>query len=212
MRFMLQLMCLLSLFETIFSLPIEGVSERQPSSTSISWKRFLPTIGTLGLLASLIGIVVLGTRADEAYKAMKMVEKSTVDAKYFSLPFSEQNYVVRRMEFIGKDMSEDEREQMEGEDLLHGWPPFEMPDTSQMGKATKNALKTAYKSLKSAIHEVDKAEEKVQDTMRQVEAAVRDKKQAQYLAAVVAATEWKDALAKAKGQKGILARNLFIIK
>lgn len=200
---MLRLVGMLSLFETVFSLPIAGVSERQPSSTSISWKRFLPTIGTFGLLASLIGIVVLGTRADEAYKAMKRVEKSTVDARFFSLPFSEQNYVARRMEFIGKDMSEEEREQMEGEDLLHGWPPFEMPDTSQMGKPIKKNLKTAYKNLKSAMYEVDKAEEKVQDVMRKVEAAVRDKKQAQYLAAVVAATEWKDALAKAKGQTDI---------
>ena len=128
------------------------------------------------------------------------MEKSSLHAKYLSLPAKDQEYLIQRMHYFGKEMDIEEKEQLEGQDLIHGWPTMEMPDTSGMDRAARKEIKTVYKGLKHAMDEVNKSYKIHKQALKNAEDAAKEKEKAQYLAALVAATDWKQALAKVKGQ------------
>ena len=148
-----------------------------------------------------MGLIFLGTKADEAYKSAKIVTESEAEAIYSSLAPDTQEYLVRRLEFIGeKNLPPSQKESIDADDLLHGWPPLEMPDTRGMDRSTRREVKSAFQNYQRAIGKVEVAQElKNKALERSVQADTRHK-EAQYHAALIAATEWKEAYEKVKGQ------------
>jgi hypothetical protein len=76
MRLFVPLFCFLAFTQTLQAAPSRVPPEEKElletppwklMLQSISWKTFLPTIGALGILGGVMGIVALGNKADDAY-------------------------------------------------------------------------------------------------------------------------------------------------
>src|SRR5437762_14193897 len=121
------ILLLLALSKAVFAQPVPN--SIHPQSISIPWRKYLPTLGALGIVGSLVGLIFLGTKADEAYKSAKVVTESEADARYSTLTPDTQKYLLQRLEFIGeKNLPQRQKDDIAADDLLHGWPPAEMPD------------------------------------------------------------------------------------
>jgi hypothetical protein len=188
----------LTLSKVCSGLPIPD--ETKSKSMFSVWKKYLPLIGTLGLLGGLAGIVFLGTKADEAYKAAHAVEDAQKSVEYMSLPLQQQSYLDMRKASIGQDLTPEERKLLAEQDKQWGWPSMEMPDTSSLDRKSRKTLQSAYRKLQT---EVNKASE----TQKQLNHVSQELNAAQFQAAVTAATEWKQALdqVKAKSTEEIVA-------
>src|SRR5204862_5610666 len=113
-----------------------------------------PTLGALGIVGSLVGLIFLGTKADEAYKSAKVVTESEADARYSTLTPDSQEYLLQRLEFIGeKNLPQRQKDDIAADDLLHGWPPAEMPDTRGMDRSKRRELRSAYQNFQKAMAE-----------------------------------------------------------
>ena len=157
----------------------------------------MPTLGALGILGGLVGLIFLGTKADEAYKSAKVVTESEAEVKFSSLTPDTREYLVQRLDFIGE---KNLPQHIETHDLLYGWPPSEMPDTHGMDKSTRQELKSAFKNYQRAMGKVEITQELKDKALVRTALAKIEHKEAQYHAALIAATEWKEAYEKAKGQ------------
>lgn len=157
----------------------------------------MPTLGALGILGGLVGLIFLGTKADEAYKSAKVVTESEAEVKFSSLTPDTREYLVQRLDFIGE---KNLPQHIETHDLLYGWPPSEMPDTHGMDKSTRQELKSAFKNYQRAMGKVEITQELKDKALVRIALAKLEHKEAQYHAALIAATEWKEAYEKAKGQ------------
>ena len=190
---------ILVLSDTGFARPIPNDIRRR--SISIQWRKYLPTLGALGILGGLVGLIVLGTKADEAYNAAKVVTESEAEVRFSSLSPNTQEYLVRRLEFIGeKNLPQSQKESVEAQDLLHGWPPSEMPDTRGMDRSTRQKLKSAFKNYQRAMGKVEITQKLKDKALVTADQADTEHKEAKFHAALIAATEWKEAYEKAKGQ------------
>lgn len=198
MRFALSFIFVLTLSNVCSGLPVPD--ETESKSVFSAWKKYLPLIGTVGLLGGLAGIVFLGTKADEAYKASHAVEDAQKSVEYMSLPAQQQSYLDMRKASIGQDLTPEERNQLAEQDKQWGWPSMEMPDTSGLDGKSRKALQSAYRKLQT---EVDKASQ----TQRQLNHVSQELKAAQFQAAMITATEWKQALeqVKAKSTQEVVA-------
>ena len=190
---------ILALSDTIFARPIPNDINRR--SISIPWRKYLPTLGALGILGGLVGLIILGTKADEAYKSAKIVTESEAETRYSSLTPNTQEYLLQRLEFIGeKNLPQSKKEDIEAQDLLHGWPPSKMPDMRGMDRSTRRELKSAFQNYQRAMGKVEIIQELKDKALKTVAQADIEHKEAQYHAALIAATEWKEAYEKAKAQ------------
>lgn len=190
------ILLLLSLSEVLFALPISNAERRR--SISIPWRKYLPTIGALGLIGSLAGLVFLGTKADEVFKSGKMLRDSEREAKFASLPPEEQNYLVTRMSLLGEELSPSLKESTRALDEANGWPNLEMPDLSGLDRATRKEIKSKYRKFQGAMNKIALTHESRDKAVAEAERAENIYRNAQYEAAVIARTEWKEALGKAK--------------
>jgi hypothetical protein len=203
MRTIFPIILLLTLSKACAGIPIGDMNELERRSTSGLWKKYLPLIGTVGLLGGLAGIVILGTKADEAYKVAKVIEAGKTTAEYMALPVDQQMYLDSRKESIGKELTDEQQNQIMAEDKMFGWPSMEMPDMRALDVKSRRTLQSAYKKLQTAI-------DKVSVTQRQADNINQQLKTAQFNAAVTAATEWKQALEEVKTrpiEKSIVSRN-----
>jgi hypothetical protein len=193
MRTTFAVILFLTLSKACAGIPIGVDNKLENRPTSSLWKKYLPIIGTVGLLGGLAGIVILGTKADEAYKAAKIVEAGKTTAEYMALPTDQQMYLDTRKTSIGKELSDEQRNQIMAEDKMFGWPSMEMPDTKDLDRKSRRTLQSAYKKLQTAI-------DKASANQRQVDNINQQLKAAQFNAAVTAATEWKQALEQVKAR------------
>ena len=199
MNLRLSILLLLALSKAVFARPVTNSIHRQ--STSIPWRKYLPTLGALGIVGSLVGLIFLGTKADEAYKSAKVVTESEANARYSTLTPDTREYLLQRLEFIGeKNLPQWQKDDIAEDDLLHGWPPAEMPDTHGMDRSTRRELTLAYQNFQKAMGKVEIAQELKDKAFNTAVQAGNKHKEAQYHAALIAATEWKDAYEKAKEQ------------
>lgn len=198
MKFVISIVILLALSETLLARPIPDSDRRR--SVSIPWRKYLPTLGAIGLIGTLAGLVFLGTKADEAFKSAKVVTESETDARYQSLSPKDRNYLLIRMGSLGEELPKSDRESREVYDKMNGWPEMEMPDVSGMDRATRKEIKSKYRKLESAMNKVALLQESVQKATDTLKRAEVNHTEAKYVAAVIAATEWKEALDKATGQ------------
>jgi hypothetical protein len=76
MKFLAPFLCFLAFTQTLHAAPSRAPPEEKELLEtppwklllqSLSWKTFLPTIGALGILGAVMGIVALGNKADDAY-------------------------------------------------------------------------------------------------------------------------------------------------
>jgi hypothetical protein len=187
MRTIFPFILFLTLSKACLGIPIGDENKLTRRSVSSSWKKYLPFIGTVGLLGGLAGIVILGTKADETYKAAQVIEAGKITAEYMALPANQQTYLDSRKVSIGKELSDEQRNQLMAEDRMFGWPSMEMPDTKGLDLKSRQILQSAHKKLQTAI-------DKASVTQRQADNINQQLKAAQFKAAVMAATEWKQAL------------------
>jgi hypothetical protein len=202
MKLSLHLFVILFLADTLFARPIHDPSERK----SVSWKNYIPVAAAVGILASLAGIVFLGTKADEAYNSLQIVENAKDSAKFTSLPSQDQAYVNHRMTFIDKDLSSERAEELEALDLMHGWPKFEMMDTTKMKPRQIRELRKVYQTTKNALETAKRAaevEEKMKEQMKQVASQASN---ARFHATVTLGTNWRDMVNKIKASESEQAR------
>ena len=197
MKLSFLLLILLSLSDAAWSRPLPTMGRK---SISIPWKKYLPTLGAIGLLGSIVGIVFLGTKADGAFRTIKTLKTTEAETLYLSLPAKDQNYLIQRMSYIGESLKDEEKDQVEAQDLIHGWPKMEMPDTKGLNKSTRRELKSIYGRLKNALDKVATTKQTHQEATEAASAAEKENREAQYHAALIAATDWKKALEQAKGQ------------
>ena len=193
-----------ALSETLYARPIPENAPQK--SISISWRKYLPTLGALGLLGGLVSLVILGTTVDEAYKSAEIVTKSEAEARYNSLPPNSQAYLLQRMSALGEEMPKPLTESLEKLDARNGWPKMEMPDLSSMDKVTKNEIKSKYRTLQKAMNKVDVTREMRGKAADLADKALRAHQKAQFDAALIAGTEWREILEQAKGQKTKVTR------
>jgi hypothetical protein len=196
MKLFCKIVILLSLSEAFFALPIPNADRRR--SISIPWRKYLPTIGALGLLGSLAALTFLGTKADEVFKSRKMLRDGETEAKFASLPPGEQNYFVYRMSMLGQELTPSLKESTQAMDQANGWPKLEMPDLSGLDRATRKEIKSKYGKLQDAMNKVALTQESREKAVAEAQLAESIYRNAQYEAAVIARMEWKEALGKAK--------------
>jgi hypothetical protein len=191
MKVFVPLLFIFTFSDILLAYPIPESQNKR--SISIPWKKYLPTLGAVGLVGTLAAIIFLGTKADEAYKAVKTVEQSEADAKFLALPVEDQVYFMKRMQSLGKVAPGQSEEKLEAQDLIHGWPKLEMPETAGMDKSTRRELEAVHRKLEIALNEVATT----QENLKKAETEVSN---AQFSAGVLALTEWRQALKKAKAQ------------
>jgi hypothetical protein len=196
MRHLSHFLLIFVLSQSVLSrpLPIQDAGWRP----KISWRQWIPTLGAVGILGGIIGIVFLGTKADEAYKAAEVVKDSEITAKYSSLPTRERIIISQREGYIGKELSREEAKMVEVWDITHGWPDIEMPDSTGMNRAARKELGSVHRKLQNAVNTAILAQEERQKTSTEAEKARKQMYEAQHNAAVIIATDWKSALRKAK--------------
>jgi len=186
------LVLILALSETLLARPIPS----QPNTEyrpSFPWKRYLPTIGAIGVIGSLFALVLLGTKHNEAYNTIESVDRLKHDPKVAALPPEDREYLFSRIQHIGreKDLPEEQREEMEGNDYLHGFPAsIEMPGTTGMGKS-------AIKKISSVYRKLAKAEEKLGQAKIDVDLARKEETNRRWEAGEMIATEWRNAVDEA---------------
>lgn len=192
---------LLCISELSFARPIPSEKSHEgKKGISIPWRRVIPPLGAVALLGSLAGIVYLGTKADEAYASLKTIDESEATAKYLSLPTNDQRYMEHRLEYIGRTLGPEEKAMLTKLDEEHGWPTMEMPDTAKMNEEDRRMLQNVYGKLKHAIDKVKKTDESTVKAIFNAEAAKAERREARYHAALIAATDWKEALERVQGE------------
>jgi TPP-dependent indolepyruvate ferredoxin oxidoreductase alpha subunit len=188
----LSILLLITILHPLNAQPIPSSSSPQ----SFSLRRYLPTLGSLAILATLSGIVVLGTKADQAYESLKTLEKSDAVMKYNLLSPEERKYLCERMKAIEVPISEEERSKIEMMDKEVGWPKVEMPDLGGVSTDVRREVEGVYTRLTKALEKVGTLEEINRSTRQRLERTTRELEQAQLDAAFLLATEWKQILQK----------------
>ena len=183
---------------TIFGLPLPEKEKPKKGLDLIGFiQKNIAAFGTLGIIASLAGVTYLGTKLDESLKKPKSVNYQELHEKFNSLPAIEREYLKSRLFWIGHTLPDDERKQLEAMDAQHSIPLMEMPDLSGVDDQTRKSLKATYARLKEA-HELAIEHARKSESMKEAyNKEVREAFTAQYQAAVLAATDWKEALQKA---------------
>lgn len=201
MKFVLHIVLLLSLFEGFFALPIPNAAKpRQNFLSKFQWKKYLPIVGTIGILGAAGAVYFIGTKADEAIAAIQKVQTDPMHGKYLMLSEGEREYVEKRAKLFGEELDERGKAIVEFTDKVHGWPKLEMPDTTGMAERDVRQLKAAYKRLDKAMKKIEKAKAKESEVNEQKEEVFERRRKAQMHAAIIAATDWKEAVTKAREQ------------
>jgi hypothetical protein len=202
MKFTFHFILLLGIYQTVFGLPIPADSEPQQKAVSkFQWKKYLPIIGTIGLLGAVGSIYFIGSKTDQAFAAIKKIKSDPVHGKYLTLSEEERDYVEVRAKLFGQDLDEGDKTITETEDQRHGWPKLEMPETEGMEKGVVRELERVYAKLDKAIKKVEKAKENERVIEKQRDEVFDRRRKTQLHAAIIAATEWKQAVNKAKEQQ-----------
>ena len=163
MQLILPLLILLALTDAAVARPIPR--QREP----FDWRKYLPTLGTITLLGGLAGIVFLGTKADDTYRSIKVVDNAEDVAKFSVLPPAEQEYIRLRMGYFkGPKMSPEELEKVEQQDLAHGWPQINNVDTT---REMNSAQRREWKALKMANDRAYKLEQEKRELEMRADAA-----------------------------------------
>ena len=189
------LILILALSETSLGRPVQPnpETERRPSFT---WKKYLPTIGAIGIIGSLIALVFFGTRHDEAYNAIDTIDRLKHNPKLQALPEEDREYLFNtRIQHIGKEegMHEETREDLEDNDVFHGLPlSRKMPETTGMKRP-------AIKKLLSVHKKLEKGEKKIKEAQLSLYLAKAEEKTARLAAGEIIASDWKNAVDKAMG-------------
>jgi hypothetical protein len=191
---------LLSTADLLYALPIPNQQQNRKGAISIPWRKIIPPLGAVGLLGGLAGLVYLGTKADEAYAALKTLDESEFQAKYQSLDPREQAYLDNRKQFIGITLSPEQKESLKDMDERFGWPTMKMPDTHKISEEDKRLLQGVYGRLRHALEKVDRTHETTTKAILNAEIAKAEQREAQMQAAVIAATDWKQALNQVQGE------------
>jgi len=199
MKFILALLCLLATADTLWAHPIPAESKGQRRGISIPWRKIIPPVGTLAIIGGLAGLVYLGTKADEAYAALKTLDESEFEAKYQSLDSQDQVYLDTRSQYIGRRLTEEEKATLAEMDEKHGWPNMEMPDTRKMNQEDKHMLEKVHGRLRHALEKLERTNQSMAKAVLNAERAKAEQHEAQLQAAVIAATDWKQALHKVQG-------------
>ena len=200
MKFLFHIVILLGLFDSLLALPVPA--DKAPGRKTVSkfqWKNYLPILGTAGLLGVIGAITFIGNKADQAFSAIKKVQSHPGYARYLMLPEKDRDYVESRAEVFGQDLTERQKEITEFMDKMHGWPKLEMPDTTGLDKEAARELKAAYVKLDKAMKKVEKARENENLLEKKKDEVSDRRRKAQLQAAIIVATDWKEALNKAKG-------------
>jgi len=196
------LILILALSETSLGRPVQPnpETERRPSFT---WKKYLPTIGAIGIIGSLIALVFFGTRHDEAYNAIDTIDRLKHNPKLQALPEEDREYLFNtRIQYIGNEngMEEDSRENLEDDDIFYGLPlSRDMPDTTGMKRA-------AIKKLVSIHKKLEKGEKKIMEAQQSVHSAKDEERTARFAAGEIIATDWKEAVKQAVGRSSELQK------
>lgn len=190
------LVLILALSETLLARPIlpQPDIEHRPS---FPWKKYLRTIGAIGIIGSLFALVFLGTKHDEAYNAIDSLDRLKNDPKVVALSEEQREYLLNgRIQHIGREMDliDMKREEIEGNDFLLGFPvSTDMPDTTGMRKS-------AVKKLVSVHKKAAKAEEKLKEAKKRVDEAKREEAHTRIAACEIIATDWNPAVKQAEEQ------------
>jgi len=196
------LILILALSETSLGRPVQPnpETERRPSFT---WKKYLPTIGAIGIIGSLIALVFFGTRHDEAYNAIDTIDRLKHNPKLQALPEEDREYLFdTRIQYIGKEsgMEEESRENLDNDDIFHGLPlSRDMPDTTGMKRS-------AIKKLVSIHKKLEKGEKKIMQAQQSVHSAKAEERTARFAAGEIIATDWKEAVKQAVGRSSELQK------
>ena len=193
MKHLHALILILALSETSLGRPVQPNPETE-SRPSFAWKKYLPTIGAIGIVGSLIALVFFGTRHDEAYNAIDTIDRLRHNPKLQALPEEDQEYLFdTRIQYIGKEngMEEESRENLEDGDTFHGLPLLrDMPDTTGMKRSTIKKLLSVHKKL-------EKGEKKIMEAQQLVHSAKDEERTARFAAGEIIATDWKEAVKQA---------------
>ena len=196
------LILILALSETSLGRPVQPnpETERRPSFT---WKKYLPTIGAIGIIGSLIALVFFGTRHDEAYNAIDTIDRLKHNPKLQALPEEDREYLFNtRIQYIGNEngMEEDSRENLEDDDIFYGLPLSRgMPDTTGMKRS-------AIKKLVSIHKKLEKGEKKIMQAQQSVHSDKAEERTARFAAGEIIATDWKEAVKQAVGRSSELQK------
>lgn len=200
MRLLTPLLLLLPLLDLLQASPIPQTSQPldpPPKTKWLTWRTWVPLAGTAAFLSSLATFVYLGTHSEERYKASKL---QSIDEKLHSLPEEDQQYLEERHIFVGKkdkELTPKVIERLKYGDQQHGFPGMQVPDLRGVDKETRKEVKVAYDKLQQLMKEVHKTEGEKRETERMVEYVQKVKINAQREAAVIVATNVKDAWRKA---------------
>jgi hypothetical protein len=189
------LILILALSETSLGRPVQPNPETE-SRPSFAWKKYLPTIGAIGIIGSLIALVFFGTRHDEAYNAIDTIDRLKHNPKLQALQEEDREYLFdTRIQYIGKEngMEEESRENLEDGDIFHGLPlSRDMPDTTGMKRSAIKKLLGVHKKL-------EKGEKKIMEAQQSVHSAKDEERTARFAAGEIIATDWKEAVKQAVG-------------
>jgi hypothetical protein len=201
MKFLRHFLVFLGLFKCVHTLPIpEDREAEQKAVSKFNWRIYLPILGSFGLLGAAGLVYFIGSQVDEAWAAMKRAEGAPQHGKYLMLSEKERDYVEHRAVLFDQDLDDKAKQVCEYSDQLHGWPKLEMPDTRGMDSTVIRDLKGAYARLDKAMKKIERAKEEETIINKQADEVFEKRRKAQLHAAIIAATDWKEALNKVKAQ------------
>jgi hypothetical protein len=186
------LLVILALADSLHAVPIP--SERK----SVSWQKYIPFIGAVAIVGSLLGLVILGTKADEAYNSMRSVKLAETQSKLLTLPADEKQYLMERKQHLAEKVGPEDAELREGQDMLLGFHKLEMIDTKGMDRAKAREVRKTYWATKQAFDKAAEAvdiKKKLEKEMHEAEAKADS---AKLQATILWGVDWRNAVNKAK--------------
>jgi hypothetical protein len=202
MKILLPFIFLLTLFDTLQASPLPETSQPPsppppPPRKWLTWRTWVPLAGATAFLGGLATFVYLGTHSEESYKSS---QSAAIEQTLQTLSPEERHFVQTRHIFMGKkakELSPQVIQLLNYEARMHDIPGFEMPDLKGTDKRTRKEVKAVYGKLRGLMEEVKRTEGEKREMERVVEHATNVRVNAQREAAVLVATELKDAWTKA---------------
>jgi pimeloyl-CoA synthetase len=192
MRLTFHLLVILAFADSLLAVPIPR--ERK----SVSWKKFVPTIAAVAIVGSVLGLVFLGTKADEAYNSIQTAELADTQSKLFTLNKEDRGYLMLRKEHVAEEVAPEDAELREGQDMVLGFHKLEMIDTEGMDRAKIREVRKAYLATKQAFDKAADAVSLKKKLENEVKEATAKADRAKLEATVLWGVDWRNAVNKAK--------------